>query len=101
MTVIGRHLYSEEMSIDRRYRPSTCDGCGAASLDEAGSLCKPQQLPSGEYACAGDETYNPFAVKWTIEGRACVLTNKSAKAEARFFDQMFEEELAPLTEAKP
>jgi hypothetical protein len=83
MTVIGRDRYSEEMDRSLRYRPAPCQGCGATTLNEAGRMCRPTSNPSGEYSCAGDgEGFNPFGKKWTTDGQACQLTNKSAKAEA-------------------
>lgn len=83
MTIIGRDLYSEEMDPALRYRPAPCQGCGAKTLDEAGGRCRPTSDQSGEYHCAGSESFNPFGTKWDANGRACQLTNKCAKAEAR------------------
>lgn len=53
---------TEQMMLDETdYENRACDVCGANADDEAGNLCRPYQLPSGEYACQGspDETSYP------------------------------------------
>lgn len=88
MTVIGSHLYSEDMIASRRYRPSACPRCKAQTLDEAAALCRPSGLPSGDYECPGDTGFlNPFGIKWDLSGRACELTRASAAIEARELDE--------------
>ncbi len=97
MTVIGRHLYSEDMIPGRRYRASACPRCKATTLDDAETVCQPWQDESGEYSCPGDDSIlNPFSVKWTTEGRACELTKASAKAEAKALDDWVSAEIARM-----
>lgn len=91
MTVIGKHLYSDEMDQRRRYRLAHCPRCGSRTEDEAGRKCRPEQGYHGEYTCPGVEEADPFGVKWDASGRACVLTNESARKEARELDAYLQE----------
>lgn len=91
MTVIGRDCYSEDMAGDHRYRPSACPRCGAKTVDEAGTMCRPSPMSdTGDYWCPGDEPHNPFGIRWDTKGRACQLTNESAKREARMLKEWCE-----------
>lgn len=96
MTVVPKHQYSDEMQADRRYRFSSCPGCKAKTLEEASGKCQPQQGYDGGYHCPGDESHNPFAIKFDACGRACVLTNKSAKAEAKSIYDWVTAEIAEM-----
>ena len=79
MTVIGKHLYSDEMDQRLRYRLAHCPRCGSRTEDEAGRRCRPEQCPSGEYTCPGVQSGDPFGIRWDASGRACVLTNESVR----------------------
>lgn len=53
---------TERMILDDPdYENRPCGVCGATSVEEAGKLCRPYQLPSGEYTCNGhpEETTYP------------------------------------------
>lgn len=93
MTVIGKHLYTDEMDERRRYRLAHCPRCGARTEDEAGRKCRPEQDLTGEYTCPGVEEGDPFGVKWDASGRACILTNESSRKVARALDAWVREML--------
>lgn len=93
MTVIGKDVYSDEMIEKYRYKASRCPQCKAASLDEAESKCTATQGIDGDYHCAGEESSNPFGVKWTKAGKACELVAADAEAEAKAIDEWVTEQM--------
>ena len=54
MTVCPSNDYSESMDDNVRYRFSACRRCGATTEAQAAKVCRPSQMPSGEYSCPSD-----------------------------------------------
>ena len=67
------------MFADTQLKRAACSRCGARTELEAERLCRPQQTPSGDYECPGDEhdadaagyLRQPTAAAWEELGRWC------------------------------
>lgn len=66
-----RRSCTEQMMLDDPdHEHRACDVCKATRDDEAGKLCRPHQLPSGDYACFGspeEESYPDGRLRFISE----------------------------------